>query len=119
MFLFFVFQLVIIFIKNYSFFACVYLISGETSAGKSTLINQILGKIIFIGTTSESTSTICKIRNLERVRIITENMKGEIEEIDLTGTCDIHSQSGEEYLRTVLTQLTDMTSSEENEGLQT
>lgn len=91
---------------------CMFpLISGETSAGKSTLINKILGKIIFIGTTSESTSTICKIRNLERVRIITENLKGEIDETDLTATCDIQSQSGEELLRTTLTDLTDMTSS--------
>lgn len=86
-------------------------IAGETSAGKSTLINKILGKIIFIGTTSESTSTICKIRNLERVRIITENLKGEIDETDLTATCDIQSQSGEKLLRTTLTDLTDMTSS--------
>lgn len=89
---------------------CMFsLISGETSAGKSTLINTILGKIIFIGTTSESTSTICKIRNLEKVRIITENLKGEIDETDLP-TCDIQSQSGEKLLRTTLTELTDMTS---------
>lgn len=88
-------------------------ITGETSAGKSTLINKILGKIIFVGNTSESTSTICKIRNLERVRIITENMNGGIKNTDLTGMCDIHSQSGEKYLRTALTKLTSSENFEE------
>lgn len=87
------------------------LISGETSAGKSTLINNILEKIIFIGTTFESTSTICKIRNLERVKIITENMKGEIKETDLTETIDINTKPGVNRLRSALTQVTDKTSS--------
>lgn len=40
-------------------------------------------------------------------------MKGEIEETDLTRTCDIHSQSGEEYLRTALTELTSSENFEE------
>lgn len=86
-------------------------IAGETSAGKSTLINNILEKIIFIGTTFESTSTICKIRNLERVKIITENMKGEIKETDLTETIDINTKPGVNRLRSALTQVTDKTSS--------
>lgn len=89
-------------------------IAGETSAGKSTLINMILQKNIFIGHTIESTSTICKIRNLDRVRIITKRKDGQIDEpeLDLTERCDLTSERGVELLRTHLTELTDRTLSE-------
>lgn len=89
-------------------------IAGETSAGKSTLINMILQKNIFIGHTIESTSTICKIRNLDGVRIITKREDGPIDdpEIDLTERCDLTSERGVELLRTHLTELTDRTLSE-------
>lgn len=89
-------------------------IAGETSAGKSTLLNMILQKNIFIGHTMESTSTICKIRNLDRVRIITKRKDEQIEEpeIDLTDRCDLTSERGVELLRTHLEKLTDKTSSE-------
>lgn len=83
-------------------------ISGETSAGKSTLINKILGMKIFKGRNQESTSTICKIRNLAKTRIITESMTGQVEEIDLTEAND-----AEKSLRESLKRLTDMTYSED------
>lgn len=75
---------------------------------------MILQKNIFIGHTIESTSTICKIRNLDRVKIITKRKDGPIDdpEIDLTERCDLTSERGLELLRTHLTQLTDRTSSE-------
>ncbi|XP_062589246.1 uncharacterized protein LOC134250896 [Saccostrea cucullata] len=41
---------------------CV-IIAGETSAGKSTLINRLVGKQIFTPDVSETTSTICRVRN--------------------------------------------------------
>lgn len=90
-------------------------IAGETSAGKSTLINKILQKKIFIGHTIESTSTICKIRNLDRVRIITkckDEQQIDEPEIDLTEKCDLTSECGVELLRTHLTELTDRTLSD-------
>lgn len=78
------------------------------------MINTILQKNIFFGHTIESTSTICKIRNLDRVRIITKSKDGQIDEpeIDLTERCDLTSERGVELLRTHLTKLTDRTSSE-------
>lgn len=101
--------------KIESFQYCICLpFPGETSAGKSTLINKILQKKIFIGHTIESTSTICKIRNLDRVRIITKCKDGQIDEpeIDLTERCDLTSECGVELLRTHLTELTDRTLSD-------
>lgn len=83
-------------------------ILGETSAGKSTLINKILEKRIFKGRNNESTSTICKIRNSAKTRILTESMTGQIDETDLTEKDDV-----EKALRDSLKKLTDMTSSEE------
>lgn len=59
----------------------------------------------------ESTSTICKIRNLEAVKIETKSKDGSIVNIDLPGKCDMSEESGVEMLRTMLTELTDMTES--------
>lgn len=96
-------------------FMCVFLFIiiqvkflGETSAGKSTLINKILEKRIFKGRNNESTSTICKIRNSAKTRILTESMTGQIDETDLTEKDDV-----EKALRDSLKKLTDMTSSKE------
>lgn len=90
--------------------------SGETSAGKSTLINKILGKRIFKGKILESTSTICKIRNSDNIRVITEKVSGEREEQDFTGECDLDTEEGVEMLRDFLEKRTDLTcmSSDEN-----
>nr|XP_034331421.1 uncharacterized protein LOC105347673 [Crassostrea gigas] len=86
-------------------------IAGETSSGKSTLINKILQKEMFKCRTHESTSTICKIRNSERVGIITESLKGQIEETDLTDRCDLATSKGVKVLRNYLKELTEKTSS--------
>lgn len=84
-------------------------IAGETSAGKSTLINKILEKRIFKGRILESSSTICKIRNSERIKIVTECDTGEIEETDLTNKCELGSEKGVKVLRDSLKKVTDMT----------
>lgn len=52
------------------------LFSGETSSGKSTLINKILGIKLFQGKVLESTSTICKIRNSNQIRVFTTDNTG-------------------------------------------
>lgn len=87
-------------------------ILGETSAGKTTLINKILEKDIFEDHNDESTATICKIRNSEAVKIITKSKNGKIDKIDLPKECDLNSDSGEKILRTALAVLTDKTKSE-------
>lgn len=60
-----------LFTKNLS------ILSGETSAGKSTLINKILGKEIFSPELFESASTICKIRNSKCKIIISKLNSGQ------------------------------------------
>lgn len=89
-------------------------IAGETSAGKSTLINKLLGKQLFKGRNNESTSTICKLRNSDKIRVKTTNMKGEQEETDLTDKCNLETKEGVKMLRDFLKDLTDLTSSEKS-----
>lgn len=89
-------------------------IAGETSAGKSTLINKLLGKQLFKGRNNESTSTICKLRNSDKIRVKTTNMKGEKEETDLTDQCNLETKEGVKMLRDFLKDLTDLTSSEKS-----
>lgn len=89
-------------------------IAGETSAGKSTLINKLLGKQLFKGRNNESTSTICKLRNSDQIRVKTTNMKGEKEETDLTDQCNLETKEGVKMLRDFLKDLTDLTSSEKS-----
>nr|XP_022312439.1 uncharacterized protein LOC111117580 isoform X3 [Crassostrea virginica] len=84
---------------------------GETSAGKSTLINKILGKRIFQGDNLESTSTICKIRNSEKITLIVEHKSGKTETRDLTDKCDMETQEGIRTLRKILNDLTNLTDS--------
>nr|XP_022312442.1 uncharacterized protein LOC111117580 isoform X6 [Crassostrea virginica] len=86
-------------------------IAGETSAGKSTLINKILGKRIFQGDNLESTSTICKIRNSEKITLIVEHKSGKTETRDLTDKCDMETQEGIRTLRKILNDLTNLTDS--------
>lgn len=68
---------------------------------------------IFAGKNLESTDTICKIRNSEIIRIITENNKKETKEIDLTHTCDLKTKEGVKTLREHIAKLTDKTISKE------
>lgn len=88
--------------------------SGETSAGKSTLINKLLEKRIFKGRNNESTSTICSIRNSDRIKITTKRITGEMVDTDLTEKCDLETKEGVKILRDFLKNLTDMTSSAES-----
>lgn len=87
-------------------------VAGETSAGKTTLINKILNRRLFKGRNLETTSTIIKLRNSERVKIITESDTGKIEETDFTDKCDLASKDGEKVLRDFLKDMTDMTASQ-------
>lgn len=68
---------------------------GKPSADISKLVNKILDKNIL---TSQgcyrSNSVICKIRNCDRIRIITESETGKVEEMDLTDRCDIGTKEG-------------------------
>lgn len=72
---------------------------GETYAGKSTLVNKILDRQILRTRVCSSNSTICKIRNYDRIRIITESEMGEVKEIDLTDRCDLGTKKGTLMLR--------------------
>lgn len=85
----------------------VIYISGETSSGKSTLINTILGKKIFKTRNRESTSTICKLRNSKTIRIIAERISGETSLTELD--CDPETEDGEKKIRKILKGLTDVT----------
>lgn len=59
----------------------------------------------------ETTSTIIKLRDSDRVKVITENNTGKIVETDFTEKCDLASKDGENVLRDFLKGMTDMTSS--------
>lgn len=72
------------------------------------MVNKILQKNLFIANPVASTSTICKIRNLEKVKIIAKRKDGKIYRRDLSEECDMSSEAGEENLRTVLSELTDL-----------
>lgn len=85
--------------------------SGETSSGKSTLMNKILEKKIFKSRNEESTSTICKIRNSDRTKVIIVNEDSERTEKDLTGECDTTTKEGVRKLRKLLKGFTDITCS--------
>lgn len=80
---------------------------GETSSGKSTLINKILGKEIFEARLQESTATICKIRNCDGIKIITER-SSKTEEKDFTDECDVETKEGVELIRNYLKDRTDL-----------
>ena len=86
---------------------------GETSAGKTTLINKVLRKDIFSPKLRESTSTICKIRNSEKVTIVREDMHGSKSTTDITGTCNIQTKDGQQDLRKRLEKTMDLTVSKE------
>lgn len=66
--------------------------------------------MLFKGRNNEPTSTICKLRNSERIRIVTTTMPGQNEETDFTDKCDLETKEGVKMLRDFLTKLTDMVS---------
>lgn len=49
--------------------------------------------------------TIYKIRNYDRIRIITENNTGEVKKIELTDECDPGTKEGIRMLRTALREV--------------
>lgn len=68
---------------------------GKPSADISKLVNKILDKNILTSQgCCRSNSVICKIRNCDRIRIITESETGKVEEMDLTDRCDIGTKEG-------------------------
>lgn len=67
---------------------------------------------IFKGRNLETTSTIVKLRNSNRVEITTESDTGAIKETDLTNECDLTSKDGVKVLRDYLKNMTDMTASQ-------
>lgn len=76
------------------------------------MINKILNRRIFKGRNLETTSTIIKLRDSERVRIITENDAGKIKEKDFSDKFDLESKDGAKVLRDYLKDMTDMTASQ-------
>lgn len=90
------------------------IISGQISAGKTTLINKMVGKNIFIARHGESTATICKIRNSDRIKIIVESENGDITEKDLTEQCNLDTEEGQQKLREEITKCTDLTKSKDS-----
>lgn len=83
--------------------------TGETSSGKSTLINKILGINLFKGRLLESTSTICKIRNSGQIKIITTKVTGEIKEKIFSDTCNLLNKECVREIRRYLKERTDLT----------
>ena len=71
-----------------------------------------------ISRNAQSTSTVCKIRNSEKIKISTKDASGKIKEIDLTDKCDINSKGEEKLLRDTLKTLTDIGSSQESKEYQ-
>lgn len=91
--------------------------SGGPCAGKSTLVNKILNKeILTTLVCSRNDSVICKIRNCDRIRIVTENEMGDVIEMDLTDRCEIGTKEGtlmlkkslKEFMRRDNTRLVDV-----------
>lgn len=56
--------------------------TGETSCGKSSIINLILGEMILPTSITASTSRVCRIKHSEQCMVSTRNSKDE--EIDRT-----------------------------------
>lgn len=63
-------------------------IIGETSARKTTLINKLLNRRLYKGRNLETTSTVIKLRNSERIKsslkVMQERLKKQILQINVT-----------------------------------
>lgn len=69
-------------------------------------MNKILNKIILTTLViPRNDSVICKIRNCDRIRIVTENEMGEVKEMDLTDRCDIGTKDGTLMLKKSLKEV--------------
>ena len=107
-----------ILIPKTSFRKYTQLVPGETSSGKSTLINKILKKNVFQGRTNESTSTICKLRNSEKITIKVEHNNDVVKEIDIPEDICMETPEGIENLRELLMRYTDLTTCTESKEYQ-
>lgn len=65
-------------------------------------------KRIFKGRIFELLLIVCKICNLEGIRIIIESDIGVVKEIDLINKCDLVIERGVKVLRNVLKEVIDM-----------
>ncbi|XP_076114880.1 uncharacterized protein LOC143082838 [Mytilus galloprovincialis] len=48
---------------------CGIVVAGETSAGKTSVINWIVGKSVFVTSNAAATGTVCRIRNSKKLQI--------------------------------------------------
>lgn len=80
-------------------------------------MNKILEKKNFKSRNLESTSTICKVRNSDRTKVIVGNEDSKRSEEDLTGECDTTTKEGEQKLRQILKRYTDITHSKESAAI--
>lgn len=69
---------------------------------------------MFKSRNNESTSTICKLRNSEKMKIIIEHSSGVTETIDLPDGCEHDYDGGTQKMRNALVNLTDMTLSKDS-----
>ncbi|XP_060073560.1 uncharacterized protein LOC132553343 [Ylistrum balloti] len=56
---------------------CPIVVTGETSAGKSSLLNLILGNKILPSSLRSNTSTVCRLHNDEKKKIKVYNISGD------------------------------------------
>lgn len=76
------------------------------------MVNKILQKKIFKDSLFESTSTICKLHNSNKIEIVAKRSDGKPVEFDLTNKCDLTTREGVKMFRKTLQKLTDKESSE-------
>lgn len=73
------------------------------------MINKILEIKLFKGKLFESTSTICKIRNSDQIKIITTKKTGEINERIFLNKLNLSNKEDVRVLRNYLKTRTDLT----------
>lgn len=66
-----------IFKKNYPYFVLSFFSKGETSSGKSSIINLLLEKKILPTGIKACTSRVCRVKYSERLSISTRNKNDE------------------------------------------
>ena len=80
-------------------------ITGETGAGKSSLLNLLLGSEVLPHSILSSTSTICQLRNSPQARAEVFTRHGKLEPILFDMESDIAEQR--EWLQKYVTDRTD------------
>lgn len=64
-------------------------------------------KNVFKGRTNESTATICKVRNSEKLTIKVEDKNKKVEELDISENIDLDTREGISKLSKELTKYTE------------